>query len=119
MPIGRAFRITMAWQATASIVLAVLAGIVVGSAGFLSGILGGVIGVVGVLVFALVSARRPAGSGGTVRIALRAEAAKVAVIVLLLWLAFAAYRDMVVVAFFGTFMVSVLLSGVAFAVSGD
>jgi F0F1-type ATP synthase assembly protein I len=54
-----------------------------------------------------------------VRVALRAEGAKVLVIVVLLWLAFVAYRDMVVLAFLGAFVVSVLLSGLAFAVSGD
>ena len=53
------------------------------------------------------------------RVALRAEAAKVAVMVLLLWLVFAAYQSMVVLVFLGAFVVSVLLSGLAFAVSGD
>jgi ATP synthase protein I len=109
----------MIWQAAATVALAALAGFLVDSAGFVSAVLGGGIGVVGVWVFALMSKRRVAGSSGVVRVALRAEAAKVIVIVLLLWLAFAAYRDMVVLVFFGAFMVSVLLSGVAFAVSGD
>jgi len=53
------------------------------------------------------------------RVALRAEAVKILVIVLLLWLAFAGYREMMVLPFFGTFVVSILLSGIAFAVSGD
>lgn len=117
--VGRAFRVTMAWQSAASIALAVVAGLLAGSAGFLSAVLGGGIGVTGVLVFALVSGRRTAGSGNAVRTVLRAEAAKVAVIVLLLWLSFVAYSDMVVLAFLGAFAISVLLSGLAFAVSGD
>lgn len=109
----------MAWQAVTSIGLAIVAGVLAGSAGFLSAALGGGIGVVGVLVFALFSGPRARSSGGAVRIALRAEAAKVIVIVLLLWLVFAAYRDMVVLAFMGTFMGSVLLSGLGFVVSDD
>lgn len=117
--ISRAFRVTMAWQVAASIALAVIGGIAAGSQGFLSAALGGGIGVVGVLVFALVSGRRGGSSGNVVRVALRAEAAKVVVIAVLLWLAFVAYRDMVVLAFLGAFMVSVLLSGLAFAVSGN
>jgi ATP synthase protein I len=117
--IARAFRVTMAWQVAASAVLAVVAGVAAGTQGFLSAVLGGGIGMIGVLVFALVSGRRAGSSGNVVRIALRAEAAKVVVIAVLLWLAFVAYRDMVVLAFLGAFMVSVLLSGLAFAVSGD
>jgi F0F1-type ATP synthase assembly protein I len=117
--IGRAFRITMAWQAAASVAAAVVAGAVAGSQGFVSALLGGGIGVVGVLVFALVSRRGLGSSSSAVRVALRAEGAKVLAIVVLLWLAFVVYRDMVVLAFLGAFVVSVLLSGLAFAVSGD
>jgi ATP synthase protein I len=117
--VGRPFRITMIWQGLATVVVAVVGGGIAGGAGVLSAALGGVIGIVGVLVFALVSARGAPSSGGAVRIALRAEAAKVVVIVLLMWLVFAIYRDLVVLAFFSAFMVSVLLSGIAFAVSGD
>ena len=81
--------------------------------------MGGMIGMAGVLVFGLMSARPAASSNAAVRVALRAEAAKVAVMVLLLWLVFAAYQSMVVLVFLGAFVVSVLLSGLAFAVSGD
>jgi ATP synthase protein I len=119
MQIGRAFRVTMAWQAAASGALAAWAGVLAGQAGFLSAVVGGGIGIVGVLAFALVAGTRTEDGRGTVRTALRAEAAKVMVIVLLLWLAFATYGDMMVLPFFGAFMVSVLLSGIAFAVSGD
>lgn len=117
--IGRAFRITMAWQVAASVAVAIAAGVVAGRQGFLSALLGGGIGVVGVLVFALVSGRGLGSSSSAVRVALRAEGAKVLAIVVLLWLAFVVYRDMVVLAFLGAFVVSVLLSGLAFAVSGD
>jgi len=109
----------MIWQAAGSSALAVLAGILAGSAGFFSAVMGGGIGVAGVLVFALVYGQRTASAGGAMRIALRAEATKIVVIVLLLWWAFIAYREMVVPAFLGSFTISVLLSGLAFAVSGD
>lgn len=117
--IDRAFRLTMAWQIAVGIALAVVAGIVAGRQGFLSAMLGGSIGVVGVLVFALASRRRAGSSSSAVRVALRAEAAKLLAIVVLLWLAFVLYHDMVVLAFLGAFVVSVLLSGLAFAISGD
>jgi ATP synthase protein I len=117
--IEHAFWLTIVWQLVASLVLAVLAGFFAGVDGFLSGVFGGSIGVVGVLVFALASGRRTERSGDAVRLAVRAEAAKVVVVAVLLWLAFIAYHDMVVLAFMGAFVVSVLLSGLAFAVSGD
>ena len=117
--IGQAFRRTVAWQSVVSLVLAAVAAAAVGWHGFLSAALGGGIGVVGVLAFALVVGRAKGDSRNVIRITLRAEAAKVMVIVVLLWLAFVAYRDMVVLAFLGAFVVSVLLSGLAFAVSGE
>jgi ATP synthase protein I len=119
MRINRAFRVTMSWQAAASVVVAIVAGVVAGWHGFLSALLGGGIGVFGVLVFAVVSRCGLGSSSSAVRIALRAEGAKVLAIVVLLWLAFVVYRDMEVLAFLGAFVVSVLLSGLAFAVSGD
>jgi ATP synthase protein I len=117
--IGKAFRRTVAWQSVVSLVLAAVAASAAGWHGFLSAALGGGIGVVGVLVFALVAGRAKGDSRSVVRIALRAEAAKMLAMVVLLWLAFGAYRDMVVLAFLGAFVVSVLLSGLAFAVSGE
>lgn len=117
--LGRAFRVTMFWQGLATAAMAAMAGGLAGGNGALSGVLGGMIGIAGVLVFGLMSARPAATSDAAVRIALRAEAAKVVVMVLLLWLVFAAYQSMVVLAFLGAFVVSVLLSGIAFAVSGD
>lgn len=117
--LGRAFRVTLLWQGLASAVIAAVGGGVAGGNGALSALLGGMIGMAGVLVFGLMSARPAASSNAAVRVALRAEAAKVAVMVLLLWLVFAAYQSMVVLVFLGAFVVSVLLSGLAFAVSGD
>lgn len=117
--IKRPFRLVLLWQGLATGVIAILSGIAAGGEGFLSAVLGGAIGIAGVLAFALMSVYRPGTTGGAMRVALRAEAVKILVIVLLLWLAFAGYREMMVLPFFGTFVVSILLSGIAFAVSGD
>jgi hypothetical protein len=51
-----------------------------------------------------------------VRTALRAEAAKIAVIVLQLWLILTTYRDVVHVAFFSAFVITVLVSQAAILV---
>jgi ATP synthase protein I len=53
---------------------------------------------------------------GTLATALRAEAAKIMVAVLLLWLVFATYKQVVAVGFIGSFAVSILLFGMAFFV---
>lgn len=117
--IGRAFRITMAWQSAATAAAALLAAIPAGSRGLLSALLGGGIGVVGVLVFALMSSWPVTTPGAAIRVALRAEAARIITVVLLLWLVFVTYRGLMVLPFFGAFLVAVLLSGIAFAVSAD
>jgi ATP synthase protein I len=58
-----------------------------------------------------------AGSAaGVVVGALRAEAVKIGLIVLLLWLALEAYDEMVVLAFFGSFFATVLIFAMAFFV---
>jgi len=115
--IGRAFRRTALRQSLAVAAVAILAGILAGVAGLLSALLGGAIGIVGLVVFALVSAGARTTAQSAMRLALRAEAAKIVVVVALLWVNFTLYRDMVVPAFMGAFMVSVLLAGFAFAVS--
>lgn len=117
--VGRAFRIAIVWQSIATVMVAAVAGELVGLQGLLSAMLGGGIGIVGVLVFALMSGRTAPSAGLALRVALRAEAAKIVAIVILLWLSFAAYRDIVVLAFMLTFIVSVLLAGIASAISGD
>lgn len=109
----------MAWQSAATAAVALAAVALAGSRGLLSALLGGGVGVVGVIVFALVSSRPASSPEATVRLVIRAEAARLTAIVLLLWLVFALYRDLMVLPFIGAFMIAVLLSGIAFAVSGD
>jgi ATP synthase protein I len=115
-PVGRPYRIAIAWQASAVALVATAAAGFAGGSGLLSALLGGSVGIVGLIVFALVSGRRAPSALDAIRVALRAEAIKIIAVVLLLWLSFAAYRNLVVLPFMGAFMISVLLSTVAFAV---
>jgi ATP synthase protein I len=119
MLISRAFRVALTWQSMAVASVAFVAAALSGSEGFLSAMLGGSIGVIGFLVFHLFSLRPLRSPSAAIRVALRAEAAKIIAVVILLWLSFAAYRDMVVAAFMCSFIVSVLLAGIASAISGD
>ena len=105
------------WQAIASLLIAVIAGWWAGWHGALSALLGGLINIVAGVVFAVVIALDRAPSAvATVRTALRAEAAKIAVIVLQLWLILTTYRDVVHVAFFSAFVITVLVSQAAILV---
>jgi ATP synthase protein I len=55
--------------------------------------------------------------GGTIRTALRAEAVKISVIVLLLWLVFKVYENVNAIAFIGMFILTVIMHSMALFVS--
>ena len=102
------------WQAIASVIVAVPAGWLAGWHGFVSALLGGLVNVTAGIVFAmLVSIGGPVTATGTLRTMLRAEAAKIIVIVLQLWVLIGMYRQMVYAAFFAAFVVTVLVSPAA------
>ena len=110
-------RAVLRWQLFATAVLMLLAGWWAGADGALSAVLGGAISIVSGLAAAVVASLGKAGSTGGVLIsALGAEAVKVGLIVILLWLVFAAYREVVVLAFLGTFTATVLIFAMAFFV---
>jgi len=82
--------------------------------GALSGLLGGIVNVSAGVVYAmLVRLGRPETAAATIRTVLRAEAAKIAVIVLQLWLILTTYREVVHGAFIAAFVVTVLVSQAA------
>ena len=103
-------RNVLKWQAIATLAIAVIGGMWAGVHGALSAVLGGVVNMTACVVFAVVVAvSRPASAGGTVAALFRAEAAKILVIVLQLWLVLTGYKDIVLAAFFAAFVVTVLL----------
>ena len=103
-------RNVLKWQAVATAAIAVIGGMWAGLHGALSAVLGGVVNMTACVVFAVVVAvSRPATAGGTVAAMFRAEAAKILVIVLQLWLVLTSYKDIVLAAFFAAFVVTVLL----------
>ena len=109
-PIGR----IAVWQVLASAVIAALGGWWAGWPGVVSGLLGGLVNVSAGVVFAmLVRFGGPATAAATVHTMIRAEAAKIAVIVLQLWLVLSAYRDVVQGAFLAAFIATVLVSQAA------
>ncbi len=107
---SKPIRTVLGWQVIATVVLTLLAGVLAGVHGALSAALGGVVSLGGGLAFALVaglSGRSKSAEGsieGALLGALRAEAAKVGVIVLLLWAVFALYQQLVAAAFLASFV---------------
>ena len=78
---------------------------------------GGLVGICAGLAFSVVvSLSNTESLAGTLAAAFRAEAVKVTIAVVLLWLVFAVYKQVVAIAFVGSFAVSILLFGMAFFV---
>lgn len=114
---SRPIRAALRWQAVSTSALTLLAGVMAGPNAALSALAGGSVTILAGIAFAVVaSLGKPMSPGLALLGMLRAEAVKVLVIVVLLWWVLTAYRDMVLLAFFGTFATSVLAFGMcAFA----
>ena len=103
-------RIVLKWQAIATLAIAVVAGVLAGVHGVLSAVLGGIVNLSACVVYAVVLGwSKPVTPGGTVVAVFRAEAGKILVIILQLWLVLATYKEIVPAAFFLTFVTTVLL----------
>jgi ATP synthase protein I len=101
--------------ATAALTLA--GGLLAGVDGALSAALGGAVSVCAGWVSAVVAAKGKGQSAGEVLFgALRAEAVKIGLIVLLLWLVLATYDSVVPLALIGSFVATVLIFTLAFFV---
>lgn len=115
--LGKPIRTVLRWQFLATVAMALAAGILIGKHGALSAALGGAVSMTGGLASAVVASLGKAESAGEgLLAALRAEAVKIGLIVLLLWLVLVNYSDVVVLAFLGSFMVTVLIFAMAFFV---
>ncbi|MGH7186735.1 MAG: ATP synthase subunit I [Pseudomonadota bacterium] len=113
----RPIRVVLRWQGIVTVALTAIAWLGSGGHGGLSAALGGLIGIVAALAFAAVASLGGASDAGTAPLAvLRAEAVKVALIVVLLWLVLTTYKEVAIVWFIGSFLASVLILVIAPAV---
>lgn len=111
---SRALRTVFRWQLLATAVLAALSALAAGRHGAVSAALGGLVSFVAGLGFAAVaSASRKDSVGLAMLAALRAEAVKIVLIVALLWVVLSVYESVVIVAFIGTFTVTVIVFALA------
>jgi ATP synthase protein I len=97
--------------------LAVAAGLIAGEHGALSAALGGAVSVCAGCVSAMVAAMGKAQSAGGILVsALRAEGVKIGLIAILLWVVLANYAEVVMPAFLGSFMATIVIFSMAFFV---
>jgi ATP synthase protein I len=115
-PLSRPIRIVLLWQLAATAVMAMAGGILAGGHGALSGAAGGTISVLAGLAAAWIAARRVKSAGEVLVGALMAEAVKLGLAALLLWLVLANYADAVVGAVLASFILTMLIFGLAFFV---
>ncbi|MGZ5090573.1 MAG: ATP synthase subunit I [Burkholderiales bacterium] len=114
---GKPLRTVLRWQVYATATSMFIAGLWFGRHGALSALFGGLINVTAGAVFGLVATRSRKRTAGEALIALmRAEAGKVVLIVLQLWLVLANYKQLVLAPFFGTFILTVIFFSMAFFV---
>ncbi len=114
---SRPLRVVLRLQFLVTMGVALGAGWWLGAAGAISAILGGTVMMVACCVYAALTGRNKVRSAGAVlRMLIRAEAAKVGVIVLQLWVVLTAYEAVVPGVFIGTFIVAVLIYPIALLV---
>ncbi len=114
----RPIRIVLAWQLIATVVLTLAGGLLAGLHGALSAALGGAVSVSAGWASAKVAGTAGNGksAGGVLLTALMAEAVKLGLIVILLGLVLLAYAEVVMMAFLGSFVATVLIYSMAFFV---
>jgi ATP synthase protein I len=115
--LSKPIRTVLRWQLVATALLALVAAVLAGGDGAMSAAAGGSISIIAGLAAALVASRdRAKHAGGVVVGALTAEAVKVGLVVLLLWLVLANYPGAVVPVLVGSFVVTIVIFSMAFFV---
>lgn len=111
---GKPLRTVLRWQLIATAASMFIAGLWVGRHGALSAFLGGFINFAAGAVFGWVATHgKKTTAGQALGVLIRAEAVKVALIVVQLWIVLANYERLVPAAFFGTFVLTVIFFSMA------
>jgi ATP synthase protein I len=114
---SKAIRTVIRWQALATGAMTMVCSLLAGVHGAVSAMLGGLVGICAGLAFSVVvSLSKSESVAGTLVTAFRAEAVKITLALVLLWVGFVTYTDIVAVAFVGSFAISILIFGMAFFV---
>ncbi len=107
-------RAVLKYQAVATLLIAAVIGGIGGLHWGISAVLGGMISLLGGATYGMMLARVGKASAESALLGMmRAESAKILVIVLLLWLVFAGYEQVFGAGFIGTFIITTLIFSVA------
>jgi ATP synthase protein I len=113
----RPIRTVLRWQLIATAAITLVAAILWGGNGAVSAALGGAINLVAGAAYGGIAVLGTAATpGAALRTMLRAEAVKVLIIIVLLWLVLASYQDVVAGVFLGSFIATVAIFAAAIAV---
>jgi ATP synthase protein I len=114
---SKPIRTVLLWQFAVTAVMSVVAALLAGVHAAISVVAGGSVSIVAGMASALVASLGEARSAGGVLVgALRAEAVKIGLALVLLWLVLTNYEEVVVAAFLGAFIVTMLIFSMAFFV---
>ena len=112
------FVIVLRWQLYVTAAITIVLAVLVGLPSALSAFLGGAVNIVSSAAFALIVSRHKGyTAGGTIRTALRAEAVKIILTIVLLWTVFKLYDNVNALVFIGTFILTVIIHSLALFVS--
>jgi ATP synthase protein I len=115
--LSKPIRVVLRWQLIVTAGAVVLAGFIAGEHAALSAALGGAVSLCSGWASAVVAAKGKAQSAGGILVgALRAEGIKIGLIAILLWVVLANYAEVVMPAFLGTFMATIVIFSMAFFV---
>ncbi len=110
----RQIRVVLRFQAIITLFLALITGGIGGIHWGISALLGGLISLLAGITYVLVLSRVGKGSAENALIGMmRAESAKILVIVLLLWLVLTSYEELFGAGFIGTFIITTLIFSLA------
>lgn len=108
----------MLWQLLATGLMAIACGWFVGMHGAISALLGGLVSVAASLVYSLLVDRHKGYTAGeVVKTALKAEAIKILVMIILLFGVFLLYKEVVPIVFIGVFIVAAIIFSMALFVT--
>lgn len=114
---SKPIRTVLLWQFAVTAAMSVLAALLAGVHAAISVAAGGSVSIVAGMASALVASLGKARSAGGVLVgALRAEAVKIGLALVLLWLVLTNYEEAVVGAFLGAFIVTMVIFSMAFFV---
>lgn len=117
---SRPIRALLFWQAIATVAFAGVGGLWAGSHGAVSGALGAAVTLVANFVYALMGGLvQPTSAIGALFLMLRAEAFKVAMVLVQLVLVLLLYRDLASAPFIVAFIATTLMFGIALRIRND